>query len=280
VARRGWDDRWQYYPASKPLPADGIATSKQRGAMADSWWSERFVAMLASYGLGGRMQRGRRYARTGQVLSVDVNPGMLVAQVQGSRRTPYAVTVRCAEPTPAQWAALDEALGAQVRFAAGLLAGEVPPELEDVCAEAGFSLFPTTWADLRATCSCPDWENPCKHIASVLYVFADQLDGDPWLLLEWHGRSRDDLLAFLGASTDDDPNGRDGLPVWWPLTPGRLPQVTGAFQPRLSPTPDPPDRVLARLGPLDVEAVGAQVDELLADAYAAIIADPPTGTPG
>lgn len=186
--------------------------------------------------------------------------------------------MRCAEPTPAQWAALDEALGAQVRFAAGLLAGEVPPELEDVCAEAGFSLFPTTWADLRATCSCPDWENPCKHIASVLYVFADQLDGDPWLLLEWHGRSRDDLLAFLGASTDDDPNGRDGLPVWWPLTPGRLPQVTGAFQPRLSPTPDPPDRVLARLGPLDVEAVGAQVDELLADAYAAIIADPPTGT--
>ena len=144
MARRGWDDRWQQYPASKPLPADGIATSKQRGAMADNWWSERFVTMLAGYGLGGRMQRGRRYARSGQVLSVEVNPGMLVAQVQGSRRTPYAVTVRCDEPTAKSWAALGAILASQVRFAAGLVAGEVPPELESAQVLVSGDL-PTIW---------------------------------------------------------------------------------------------------------------------------------------
>ena len=97
MARRGWDDRWQRYPESVPLPtADGLATSKQRGAMAATWWSRRFVDVLESFGLGTRMQRGRRYARAGQVLSFDVQPGILVAQVQGSRRTPYVVTVAVA----------------------------------------------------------------------------------------------------------------------------------------------------------------------------------------
>ena len=276
MARRGWDDRWQQYPAAKPLPADGIATSKQRGAMADNWWSERFVTMLAGYGLGGRMQRGRRYARSGQVLSVEVNPGMLVAQVQGSRRTPYAVTVRCDEPTAKSWAALEAILASQVRFAAGLLAGEVPPELESACADAGFALFPDTWADLRATCSCPDWENPCKHIAAVLYVFADQLDDDPWLLLEWHGRGRDELLAFLRHGVTEPAARSDGLPPWWPLVPGRLGVRSGPLHLRVAPPPDPAHRVLARLGELGIEAAGTSVDALLAAAYEPIVTADPT----
>ena len=83
MAGRGWNDPWNRYPESVPLPTkDGIATSKQRGAMAGTWWSKRFVEVLESYGLGGRMGRGRRYARSGQVMSLDVQAGLLVAQVQ------------------------------------------------------------------------------------------------------------------------------------------------------------------------------------------------------
>ena len=55
------------------------------------------------------MQRGRRYARAGQVLSFDVQPGVIVAQVQGSRRTPYVVTVAVTQPTAEQWASVDAA---------------------------------------------------------------------------------------------------------------------------------------------------------------------------
>jgi len=192
MAPRRWNDRWQQYPESMPLPAEGgIATSKQRGAMAASWWSRRFVDVLESYGLGTRMQRGRRYARAGQVLSFDVQLGILVAQVQGSRATPYLVTVAAAAPTVEQWARVDAVLGARVGFVARLLAGEVPPDLEDVFRDAAVDLFPTSWSTLDARCSCPDWENPCKHIAAAMYVFADQLDDDPWLLLAWRGRTRD-----------------------------------------------------------------------------------------
>lgn len=67
MAGRRWDDPWQRFPPSVPLPVQGGgATSRQRGPMATMWWSRRFVEVLESYGLGARMQRGRRYARTGQ----------------------------------------------------------------------------------------------------------------------------------------------------------------------------------------------------------------------
>jgi len=281
MSPRRWDDPWRTYPASKPLKADGgIATSKQRGAMAATWWSKRFIEVLESYGLGTRMQRGRRYARSGQVLGVDVTPGMLVSQVQGSRRTPYVVTVRGDQPTAAQWSRLDETLRSQVLFAARLLAGEVPPELEAACGAAGISLFPSTWRSLHATCSCPDWENPCKHIAAVLYVFADQLDNDPWLLLTWRGRTRDQVLGYLaeGRLRKGQHDRADGLPSWWPLTPGLAVRSAGRFATPIAAPPQPAHRVLARLEPLDAEVAGTPVSELLIAAYATIATrEPETG---
>lgn len=211
MVRRGWDDRWQRYPASVPLPTeDGSASSKQRGAMAESWWSKRFTEVLESYGLGTRMQRGRRYARQGQVLSLEVRAPSLIAQVQGSRRTPYLVTISLPQPTDAQWQAIDEAVSAKVSFVAGLLAGEVSPEFEKVFTEAGVELFPRSWPALESQCSCPDWENPCKHIAAVLYLFADQLDADPWLLLAWRGRTREQVLDALRAHVADQPERAGG----------------------------------------------------------------------
>ena len=278
MSKRRWDDPWQTYPASTPLKAEGgIATSKQRGAMAATWWSKRFVGVLESYGLGTRMQRGRRYARGGQVLTVDVTPGLLVAQVQGSRRTPYVVTVRGDQPTEAQWSRLDDTLRSQVRFAARLLAGEVPPELETACSDAGISLFPTTWRSLQATCSCPDRENPCKHIAAVLYVFADQLDNDPWLLLSWRGRSREQVLGYLaqGRSASAQLARADGLPTWWPLTPGRTVRHSGRWTVPIAAPPEPVHRVLARLEPLDIEVAGTPAGELLIAAYTTLVTGGP-----
>jgi uncharacterized Zn finger protein len=271
MAKRRWDDRWQRYPESVPIPAqDGLVTSKQRGAMAASWWSRRFVDVLESYGLGARMQRGRRYARAGQVLSFDVHAGMLVAQVQGSRPTPYVVTVAGESPTVEQWARVDAALAARVGFVARLLAGEVPPDLEDVFSDAAVDLFPASWSALDARCSCPDWENPCKHIAAMLYVFADQLDDDPWLLLAWRGRTRDQLLDPLRARTGTvTPASGSAVAPWWPFADGAQVPVGLRAHPdgALTEAPDPPDGVLRRLATLDVEVRGAPICDCLVVAY-------------
>lgn len=271
MPRRSWDDPWNRYPESRPIPTDdGIATRKQRGAMADTWWSRRFTGVLESYGLGARMQRGRRYARSGQVLSVDVTPGLLVAQIQGSRRTPYVASIRSAAVPERCWEQLDHALRAQVGFVARLLAGEVPPELEGACADAGIDLFPEQWTQLQASCNCPDWENPCKHLAAVLYVFADQLDQDPWLLLTWRGRTRDDLLAHLDELAGAGRS--DGLPVWWPLVPGTTDLDRLRWRPPVASPPATADAVLSRLGDLDAAVGDTPVTGLLATAYPILVA--------
>ena len=280
-----WGDPWRRFPASSPIAVEGgLTTRRQRGAMAESWWSRRFVKVLESYGLGTRMQRGRRYARVGQVRSLDVSPGLLTAKVQGSRRAPYVVTITVAIPDQRAWTQIDRALQARVSLVAHLLAGEVPPELESAFDDASTPLFPRRWSDLQSRCTCPDSANPCKHIAAVLYVFADQLDDDPWLALEWKGRTQEELLAAVGlAGGTSDAQTAAGLPAWWPLTPGEpLPQPTvganaeGAATPAVPVVPPPvppsvPHAVLARLDELDVQAWRAPVVSHLTALYEAVL---------
>lgn len=270
--RRGWDDPWQHYAESKPIRTDnGIATSRARGSMATAWWSQRLVDLLDSYGLGARMKRGKRYARQGQLVSFDVQPGLLLAQVQGSRPTPYVVSVSAPTPTERQWAELTQAIRGRAAFVAKLLAGELPPELELVFDDVGVALLPTRWADVRASCSCPDWESPCKHVAATLYVFADQLDHDPWLLLAWRGRTRNELLEHLGRRATV----RSGIAPWWPLVPGaRLPEPSIEASALISSEPPvDPAGVLARCQPLDLKLHGTPVVDALAPAYRALRPD-------
>jgi uncharacterized Zn finger protein len=127
MPRRMWDDPWRRYPASVPLPAQGgLVTSKRRGAMAETWWSRRFIDALESYGLGAPMQRGRRYARSGQVLTLDVRTAVITAQVQGSRRTPYLVTVSLPEPSATRRALRFRRSARRRSVAAASLARPVP----------------------------------------------------------------------------------------------------------------------------------------------------------
>ena len=200
-------------------------------------------------------------------MSLDVQPGLVVAQVQGSRSTPYMVTVATIPLSEDQWAAVHEAITTKVTFTAQLLAGQVPPELERVFDEAGVPLLPARWNQVQASCSCPDWENPCKHIAAVLYVFADRLDDDPWQLLLWRGRTRDDVLAHL----EDAGVQRPDVAPWWPLVPGAPLPVDDHH--RHEWAGDDPAAVLARLGPLGIDAGTRPATERFIEAYVAIVAE-------
>jgi hypothetical protein len=269
VARGPRRDSWQQFPVSKPLAVDdGVATRKRRGAMADTWWSQRLIAVLDSYGLGGRMERGRRYARQGQIVSLEVRPGVIDAAVQGSRRTPYTTTVRFTPLTEAQWGEVRQAIEATLQFPARLLAGEVPPELEAVFDRAGVALLPRRWNDLASSCSCPDWEVPCKHIAAVLYVLADRLDDDPWLLLAWRGHSRDQLLAHL----QPESSASSAIAPWWPLVPGASLPTGVARGDTWVEVHD--SGALTRLGPLDAQVRGRPVTDALAEMYRALVDEP------
>ncbi len=195
-----WYDR-EFFPRSKPRAAKGgIKAQTKRGAFGSTWWAKRWIAVLESFNIGARLSRGRSYARSGQVLSINVAAGEVTATVQGSRPKPYDVTINVAELSGKEWDKLVRGLSAQARFAAKLLAGEMPQDVEDIFTETGLSLFPQKLKDLRTECSCPDYSNPCKHIAAVYYLLGEEFDRDPFLLFRLRGLGREELAKKLTAA--------------------------------------------------------------------------------
>ena len=199
----GEDWRWggEYFPPSRPRKAEGgIKAQSQRGGFGESWWAKRWIKVLDNFNIGARLARGRSYARKGQVLSISVKEGTVKAKVQGSRPKPYDITIEVKTLSKSDWTKVIEALGRQALFAAKLLTGEMPQDIEPLFEEVGLSLFPSKLGDLQTKCSCPDWSNPCKHIAATYYLLGEEFDRDPFLIFTLRGLDRDALMARLAAT--------------------------------------------------------------------------------
>lgn len=205
MSPRGSQDWPNGFSKSPPIPVQGgLVARSTRGGIGEQWWSRRFIEVMESFALGGRLTRGRNYARKGQVISLEVEPGEVAALVQGSRVTPYKVRVGLAQFSELTWAKAEVVLAEQAIHSARLLAGEFPPELEPVFAGIGAPLFPGRLADLKMSCSCPDPVIPCKHLAAAFYLLAERFDDDPFLILRWRGRPREALLDRLRQLRADD----------------------------------------------------------------------------
>jgi uncharacterized Zn finger protein len=187
-----------YFKPSKPkAAADGIKSRNQRGAFAKNWWAQRWIAALERLVDSGRLSRGRSYARKGQVLSIEETKGGIAAKVQGSRSTPYKIKIQITPLSEAQWEKVIDALAEQAIFSAQLLAGEMPQEIESAFEAARVSLFPSRRDDLITDCSCPDYSNPCKHIAATHYILGERFDEDPFLIFRLRGKTQEQVMAAL-----------------------------------------------------------------------------------
>jgi len=193
-------DRWgSYYPKSRPREVKGgIKAQSQKGELGGaSWWGKRWIQHLHSFNIGARLDRGGSYARKGQVLNIAVSKGIVRAQVQGSRPKPYDVTIKADMLSDSDWRKVIQQLAGQALFAAKLLAGEMPQDIEPIFTKAGLSLFPAKHNDLKTECSCPDYSNPCKHIAAVYYLLGEEFDRDPFLMFTIRGLTREELFERL-----------------------------------------------------------------------------------
>ena len=194
----GYRGYWGYYEPAKPIEVkDGIKAKSKRGVIGETWWSKRWIDTLKSFNMGARLTRGRSYARKGQVVSMNVNPGRVHAKVQGTRRTPYSVEIALEPLSEKEWDTVTDALAAKAIFAAKLLSGEMPRNIEDAFNEAKLSLFPASRKELETDCSCPDWANPCKHIAAVYYLLAERFDEDPFLIFKLRGQTKERIIETL-----------------------------------------------------------------------------------
>lgn len=205
----------EYYPPSRPRPAKGGIRSQSRRGGGENWWAARWLAVLDGLDLGGRLTRGRSYARRGQVLSISVEQGVVTAAVQGSRRRPYRTAIWVRSLAAGEKERVAHALAERPAFAAQLLAGRMPEEMEDVFREAGCSLFPQASEDLRTECSCPDPSNPCKHVAAVYVLLGEEFARDPLLIFRLRGVEREEIvpggtaLTAKGDRAANDPSAAD-----------------------------------------------------------------------
>jgi uncharacterized Zn finger protein len=273
--RRNWSD----YEPRHLIPVEGgLAVRSQRGEIGSTWWSKRFLTSLESIAVGGRLSRGRNYARRGQVVDLSLGVGSIVSHVQGTRSQPYEVEIAIPVLDDETWGQIVDLLATEAGYAAELLAGEMPTQIEGVFYRAGTALFPERRKDFAISCTCPDVEEPCKHAAAVCYLVAEAFDEDPFLLLALKGRERAHLLADLrssrtveGSASPSDPEER----VTWPALDFLLEQfwLAGAAmtevhsEPRLA---DGPAVVLSQVRAGSIEVRGNDLSALLSPEYESI----------
>jgi len=161
------------------------------------WWVERWLDLLASYRFKKRLERGRSYAREGNVLSMEFANSRAKAEVQGSEDKPYRVSLSLDSFSNEDWNFVITKMSEKAVFSAQLLAGEMPETIEAVFTASGLSLFPFTLNDVRSRCNCLDKANPCKHIAAVYYQLADRFSEDPFIIFQLRGRTKNQIIERL-----------------------------------------------------------------------------------
>ena len=227
---------WYKRPAlSTPRAVTGgIKAQNKRGAFGLTWWGKQWITTLENFDISSRITRGKSYARKGQVtdLVITAKKGV-AAKVQGSRVRPYKVSIMLTPYSKDQKELLAHKLTSRPLYIAQLLSGEMPENLERVFKLAGLPLFPARYYDLLTDCSCPDYSNPCKHIAAVIYLMAEAFDQDPFLLFTLRGIDKEAFLKSIGykrqSAGDDEPAAAEPLPASHGAFWGYVPLADPAF---------------------------------------------------
>lgn len=238
--------------ASQAAETDPAAISQRE------WWAQRWVDVLESFGWRRRLERARNYAREGKVLKLEFQGPQVIAKVQGTAPEPYDVSLSLDPFTEEQWGYVVEEMSQRAIFAAKLLAGEMPQNIEEAFTASGLSLFPLSKFDIHSRCSCPDPVNPCKHIGAVYYLLGDHFSQDPFILFQLRGQTKDEIVAALRQmrSQGDSPPPEETAPLP-PLI--ALDQQFWRYQDQLDPSlvviapPPSSETVLDVLGPIPLE---------------------------
>ncbi len=236
---------------------------------ASQWWAQRWIDVLESFGWTQRLARGRNYARNGNVLLMDFQGSQVIARVQGTAPQPYDVSLGLDRFGDEQWEEVIETLADRAIFAAKLLAGEMPQNIEEAFTASGLSLFPFTKWDIHSQCSCPDSANPCKHIAAVYYLMGERFDQDPFVLFALRGRTRAEIIQRLrelrgNARTAVDTEAPVKTVPVPPLTVEHFWELDGDLDPSLVVIAPPPSQetVIDFLGAPPIETAEPTVNHL------------------
>ncbi|MEO0482043.1 MAG: hypothetical protein AAF138_00265 [Planctomycetota bacterium] len=269
------------------------------------WLPERWLRLLAAAVDGDRLVEGRTYAAGGQTRRLDLTPGKVVASVQGRASKPYRTTLTFETLGHRAWDGVVAAMVEQAVYAAKLMAGEVPANIEDLFHPMGKRLFPLGPGEVRVSCQCAEFREDstkwCKHMACVGYLLADRMASEPLTVFLLRGMAKEELTELLRQRramvgnvhgdaavysshipglTDAPPNElSEELEGFWELGPEAARVAVPLEKPQVSKP------LLRRLGPSPFEQARFPLVGLLATIYdvvseAALSAESPLDMPG
>ncbi len=164
--------------------------------IARTFWGKAWCDNLERYSdFSNRLPRGRTYVRNGSVVDLQIVPGEVSALVSGSEV--YRVAVKVSAVPKALWTAICSDCAGAIDSLVELLQGRFSKGVMERICQQKTGLFPAP-AQIRFSCSCPDWASMCKHVAAVLYGIGARLDEKPELLFALRKVHEKDLIAKAG----------------------------------------------------------------------------------
>jgi SNF2 family DNA or RNA helicase/uncharacterized Zn finger protein len=168
----------------------------RNSSFGSTWWGKKWIDALEEIDIDtNRLPRGRTYAKNGSVKDVQVQDSQVKAKVKGSRPSPYSVVIKLPLFSKTDRENINKLISKKPILQTKLSLGKLPEELLASLESSNISLFPKDWEEINASCSCPDWANPCKHLASVYYLLANEIDQNPFLLFNLRGISTEELTG-------------------------------------------------------------------------------------
>lgn len=186
----------------------------RRVVYGKSPWGEYFIQTLLSHYDEGRLQRGRTYANTGKVASVEITGPQIDAKVEGHYQPWYRVHLSFPPFSEGERGAVLSLVKKRPALLAAISGGELPMELIGELEAAGIDLLPRDWGRLVRSCNCPDYGDPCKHMAAVYYTLAREIDQNPFGLFLLRGLDLRSEFSLAEAAAPPppillSPRGRD-----------------------------------------------------------------------
>ncbi len=240
------------YGSPDPQEAEGgIKPHGAYGRSANNWWTERWMQVLGHLFPDKRLTRGRRYAREGRVMSLEVDMGIVTAEVQGGRPDPYYATLEVPLIGEEIWRDITRMFSRRSACTAHLLAGRMPEEVGECFDAVNASLFPDNQDDLKAHCACSDSIDLCKHLAAVCHLLGEQFGRDPFLMFKLRGMERGELMAELNPKLNLPPENKPSNTEDVPAHPTDFWTTFDAdeLQPPGANIPKRPAQLPNRLGP-------------------------------
>lgn len=222
-----------------------------RTAFGKTWWGRQWAEAMEAIDVDtNRLPRGRRYANAGRVRKIEIEEGTVRAKVQGSRPRPYDIRIALKRFKPTEVEKLGKVIQDHPEVASELHLGRLPSLLLDLLNKARLPLLPTRWEELASNCSCPDWANPCKHLAAVYYLLANEIDKDPFILLGLRGIDREAISGAVTFSTGREGVSQEGAFIPYQdvgLSEGQENGAATGDPSYLKDAPSPPDLSFERL---------------------------------